>query len=138
MLNYFAVDVLMRGGADHRSKSNIEILYAEKELEGNFSSEHSLKTHSYTCDFLKVLCFGAGAAMNLSDSGLLQGSGFFLAGVATVLYGWAVLGMCLESYGFWVLFSGFFPTILGYLRGIPMLGSFLDTPFLKSVSFLRD
>jgi len=63
----------------------------------------------------------------------LQGSGFFLAGVLTVLYGWAVVGMCLESYGFWVLFSAFFPTVLGYLRGIPMLGSVLDAPFLKSV-----
>jgi len=42
--------------------------------------------------------------------------------------------MCLESYGFWVLFSAFFPTVLGYLRGIPMLGSILDAPFLKSVS----
>ena len=55
----------------------------------------------------------------------------------TVLYGWAVVGMCLESYGFWVLFSAFFPTVLGYLRGIPMLGSILDAPFLKSVSFPR-
>lgn len=60
-----------------------------------------------------------------------------MAGVLTVLYGWAVVGMCLESYGFWVLFSGFFPTILGYLRGIPMLGRFLDTPSIKSVSLLR-
>ena len=50
-----------------------------------------------------------------------------------VLYGWAVVGMLLESYGFWVLFSAFFPTVLANLRSIPFLGNFLDLPWLKTV-----
>ena len=64
---------------------------------------------------------------------MMQGSGFFMGGVALVLYGWAVVGMCLETYGFWVLFSGFFPTVLANLRSIPFLGRVLDLPFLKTV-----
>lgn len=88
------------------------------------------------------LMFLSGVALTIGPRATLRffmrkknwkGSGFFLAGVLTVLYGWAVVGMCLESYGFWVLFSAFFPTVLGYLRGIPMLGSVLDAPFLKSI-----
>ena len=50
-----------------------------------------------------------------------------------VLYGWAVVGMLLESYGFWVLFSAFFPTVLANLRSIPFLGNVLDLPWLKTV-----
>ena len=56
-----------------------------------------------------------------------------MGGVALVLWGWAIVGMCLETYGFWVLFSGFFPTVLANLRSIPFLGRVLDVPIFKRV-----
>lgn len=66
---------------------------------------------------------------------ILQGSAFFLAGVVLILIKWALVGICLEAYGFWALFSGFFPTILGFLRRLPILGRLLDLPILKTVSY---
>ena len=49
------------------------------------------------------------------------------------MWGWAVVGMLVETYGFWLLFAGFFPTVLSFLRRIPVLGRALDLPMLKSV-----
>lgn len=63
----------------------------------------------------------------------VQGSAFFLIGVFLILIKWALVGICVEAYGFWALFSGFFPTILGFLRRLPVLGSVLDLPVLKTV-----
>lgn len=63
----------------------------------------------------------------------VQGSAFFLVGVFLILIKWALVGICVEAYGFWALFSGFFPTILGFLRRLPVLGSLLDLPVLKTV-----
>ena len=65
---------------------------------------------------------------------VLQGSAFYLSGVVLVLWGWPVIGILLESYGFFLLFRGFIPTVLGFMRRIPGLGSVLDLPGLKSVS----
>ena len=61
----------------------------------------------------------------------LQGSAFFGAGVVLVVCGWAVVGMLVEAYGFWLLFATFFPTVLAFLRRVPGLGPLLDTPALK-------
>lgn len=66
----------------------------------------------------------------------MQGSAFYLLGFGLVLWGWAIPGMALEAYGFWVLFSGFFPTVLGFLRRLPVLGTVLDLPGLKWVRCL--
>lgn len=63
----------------------------------------------------------------------LKGSACFLAGVVLILVKWALIGICVETYGFWLLFSGFFPTVLGFLRRLPVLGSLLDLPGLKTV-----
>ena len=65
--------------------------------------------------------------------GAVQGSSFFLGGLVLVIWGWAVVGMLVEAYGFWLLFAGFFPTVLSFLRRIPVLGRALDLPMLKSV-----
>ena len=43
-------------------------------------------------------------------------------------------GFLLESYGFWRLFSAFFPTVLSFLRRMPGLRKVLDLPVLKNVS----
>ncbi|KAF5733884.1 vesicle transport protein GOT1B-like isoform X1 [Tripterygium wilfordii] len=56
------------------------------------------------------------------------GVGFFL-----VVIGWPILGMILESYGFIVLFSGFWPTLSVFLQRIPILGWVFQQPFIRSL-----
>lgn len=63
----------------------------------------------------------------------LKGSACFLVGVTLILVKWALVGICVETYGFWLLFSGFFPVVLGFLRRLPVLGRLLDLPVLKTV-----
>ncbi|KAL3701949.1 hypothetical protein R1sor_019971 [Riccia sorocarpa] len=59
-----------------------------------------------------------------------KGSISFLVGFVLVLLGWAILGMIVEAYGFVVLFSGFWPTVVVFLGRIPVLGWLINTPFL--------
>ncbi|KZV42663.1 hypothetical protein F511_29615 [Dorcoceras hygrometricum] len=56
------------------------------------------------------------------------GIGFFL-----VIIGWPVLGMIVESYGFVVLFSGFWPTVAVFLQKIPVVGWLFQQPFVRTV-----
>ncbi|KAL0054208.1 hypothetical protein WJX82_005462 [Trebouxia sp. C0006] len=63
----------------------------------------------------------------------LKGSICFLVGLTLILVKWALVGICVETYGFWLLFSGFFPVVLGFLRRLPVLGRVLDLPVLKTV-----
>ncbi|GFR47756.1 hypothetical protein Agub_g9521 [Astrephomene gubernaculifera] len=62
-----------------------------------------------------------------------KGSAFYLGGCAVVVYGWTVIGLVLEAYGFWCLFCEFFPTVLQFLRRVPVLSKVLDLPILKLV-----
>ncbi|XP_073062114.1 vesicle transport protein GOT1-like isoform X1 [Primulina eburnea] len=55
------------------------------------------------------------------------GVGFFL-----VIIGWPVLGMIIESYGFIVLFSGFWPTVAVFLQKIPVIGWLFQQPFVRT------
>ncbi|XP_047610340.1 vesicle transport protein GOT1A [Phacochoerus africanus] len=57
----------------------------------------------------------------------LKGTSFFLGGVLVVLLRWPLLGMCLETYGFFSLFKGFFPMAFGFL------GSTSNIPFLSAL-----
>ncbi|RZB42322.1 Vesicle transport protein GOT1 isoform A [Glycine soja] len=57
------------------------------------------------------------------------GIGFFI-----LILGWPILGMIVESYGFIVLFSGFWPTLAVFLQKIPVLGWLFQQPFVRSVS----
>jgi hypothetical protein len=50
-----------------------------------------------------------------------------------VVWGWAIIGFVAETYGFFLLFRGFFPTVLSFLRNVPFLGRLLDAPALKTV-----
>jgi hypothetical protein len=63
----------------------------------------------------------------------MQGSALYLAGCALVLVGWTVVGLCVELYGFWLLFCEFIPTALQFFRRTPVLGKLLDMPLLKMV-----
>ncbi|XP_050620637.1 vesicle transport protein GOT1A isoform X2 [Macaca thibetana thibetana] len=56
----------------------------------------------------------------------LKGTSFFLGGVVVMLLRWPLLGMFLETYGFFSLFKGFFPVAFGFLGNvcnIPFLGA---------------
>ncbi|KAF2344111.1 Vesicle transport protein Got1/SFT2-like, partial [Trinorchestia longiramus] len=57
----------------------------------------------------------------------------FFGGILVVLVGWPLLGMCLELYGFIVLFSGFFPVAVDFLRRMPVIGTLLNLPGLSRV-----
>jgi len=61
-----------------------------------------------------------------------KGSAAFFGGIVVVLFGWPIIGMCVEAYGFVVLFSGFFPVAINFLRRIPVIGSLLNLPVISS------
>jgi hypothetical protein len=63
-----------------------------------------------------------------------QGSAFYLSGAGLVIIGWTIIGLCLEAYGFWLLFCEFIPVVLQYSRRIPFMSKVLDVPGLKAVS----
>ncbi|KAM7471993.1 hypothetical protein LguiA_010176 [Lonicera macranthoides] len=56
------------------------------------------------------------------------GVGFFL-----VLIGWPLIGMMVEMYGFVLLFSGFWPTLVVFLQRLPFLGWVFRQPFVTSL-----
>ncbi|XP_021542276.1 vesicle transport protein GOT1A isoform X1 [Neomonachus schauinslandi] len=58
----------------------------------------------------------------------LKGTSFFLGGVVIVLLRWPLLGMFLETYGFFSLFKGFFPAVFGFL------GNASNIPFLSETA----
>jgi hypothetical protein len=64
----------------------------------------------------------------------LKGSLFFFAGIAVVLFGWAIIGFFIELYGIYLLFGGFFPAIISFLRRVPVIGSFLNLPGISSIA----
>uniref|UniRef100_T1IXV0 Vesicle transport protein GOT1B n=1 Tax=Strigamia maritima TaxID=126957 RepID=T1IXV0_STRMM len=54
----------------------------------------------------------------------------FFGGILIVLIGFPLIGMIVETYGFILLFSGFFPAVITFLRRVPVLGSILNLPGL--------
>lgn len=57
----------------------------------------------------------------------------FFGGIIIVLAGWPIVGMLLETYGFVLLFSGFFPVAINFLRRVPVLGTMLNMPGISRV-----
>jgi len=57
----------------------------------------------------------------------------FFGGIIIVLTGWPLIGMLLETYGFVLLFSGFFPVAINFLRRVPILGTLLNMPGISRV-----
>ncbi|BFZ03922.1 hypothetical protein BsWGS_06961 [Bradybaena similaris] len=64
----------------------------------------------------------------------LKATSFFVGGMLLVLIGWPVVGMLVELYGFILLFSGFFPVAVNFMRRLPVLGTILNLPGIKSVA----
>ncbi|XP_033223857.1 vesicle transport protein GOT1B [Belonocnema kinseyi] len=63
----------------------------------------------------------------------LKGSASFLGGVIIVILGWPLVGMIVETYGFVILFSGFLPVAINFLRRVPILGTFLNMPGISRI-----
>ncbi|KAL1456558.1 hypothetical protein WDU94_001279, partial [Cyamophila willieti] len=63
----------------------------------------------------------------------VKGTLCFFGGIFVVLFGWPLIGMCIELYGFYHLFSGFFPVAINFLRRIPVLGMVLNLPGIKGI-----
>lgn len=57
----------------------------------------------------------------------------FFGGIIIVLVGWPIVGMLFEMYGFILLFSGFFPVAINFLRRVPILGTFLNMPGISAI-----
>merc|ERR1712203_390456 len=62
----------------------------------------------------------------------VKGSAAFFGGILVVLFGWPILGMAVEAYGFIVLFLGFFPVAINFLRRIPVIGTLLNLPVIST------
>ncbi|CAG9106211.1 unnamed protein product [Plutella xylostella] len=63
----------------------------------------------------------------------LRASVAFFGGIVVVLLGWPVVGMVAELYGFILLFRGFLPSAINFLRMVPVLGSLLNLPVISSI-----
>uniref|UniRef100_A0A0D6R430 Vesicle transport protein n=1 Tax=Araucaria cunninghamii TaxID=56994 RepID=A0A0D6R430_ARACU len=59
-----------------------------------------------------------------------KGTIAFVTGFFVLLFGWPFVGMILEAYGFFVLFSGFWPTAKVFLYRVPVIGWLLQHPLL--------
>ncbi|XP_022920635.1 vesicle transport protein GOT1B [Onthophagus taurus] len=57
----------------------------------------------------------------------------FFGGIIIVLVGWPLIGMIFESYGFFLLFSGFLPVAVNFLRRVPILGTILNFPGISAI-----
>ncbi|KAF7495341.1 Vesicle transport protein GOT1A [Sarcoptes scabiei] len=62
-----------------------------------------------------------------------KASSSFFAGIIIVLIGWPIIGMCLETYGFLLLFRGFIPATIAFLSRVPIIGFALNLPIIRNV-----
>lgn len=62
----------------------------------------------------------------------IKASVAFFGGIFVVLFGFPFIGMIIELYGFVLLFSGFFPVVVNFLRRVPVLGTVLNLPIIGS------
>ncbi|XP_014207403.1 vesicle transport protein GOT1B [Copidosoma floridanum] len=63
----------------------------------------------------------------------LKASLAFIGGIFIVLMGWPIVGMIFETYGFVLLFSGFLPVAINFLRRVPILGTFCNMPGISRI-----
>ncbi|CAF1032133.1 unnamed protein product [Adineta ricciae] len=62
----------------------------------------------------------------------VKATALFFGGIAIVLLGWPLIGMIVEVYGFFLLFGGFIPIAINFLRRLPIIGSLLLLPARRS------
>ncbi|OAF68428.1 Golgi transport protein 1 [Intoshia linei] len=58
----------------------------------------------------------------------------FFSGILILLLGWPLIGMIVECYGFVMLFSGFLPIGISFLRRIPILSFVFHLPGINKVT----
>ncbi|KAK9233551.1 hypothetical protein WN943_023801 [Citrus x changshan-huyou] len=99
-----------------------------------------------TTEFPFQILFIAGVSLTIGLKSTMQffmkrqnykGTISFGVGFFFVVIGWPILGMILETYGFIVLFSGFWPTLSVFLQRIPILGWLFQQPFVRSNRTLK-
>ncbi|GFY73409.1 vesicle transport protein GOT1B [Trichonephila inaurata madagascariensis] len=84
--------------------------------------------------FLGVVFLFDKGLLALGNILFLSGLAFLFGGILIVLFGWPLVGMLIEIYGFIVLFSGFLPIVVNFLRRVPVLGTILNFPILNKIS----
>ncbi|KII70130.1 Vesicle transport protein GOT1A [Thelohanellus kitauei] len=69
----------------------------------------------------------------LFTPGKLKGTFLFLVGFFLVIIKWSFLGTIMELVGIFLLFSGFIPTVFGFLTHVPIVGPFFDYLFSRNI-----
>ncbi|MBA0713854.1 hypothetical protein Golax_012857, partial [Gossypium laxum] len=77
------------------------------------------------------------------DRGLLalgNGTACFILGLFFLFVRWPIVGIILEIYGCFVVFSGFWPSVSGFLCHIPVVGWVIQYPvmFQKLKMFVNE
>jgi hypothetical protein len=67
-----------------------------------------------------------------------KGTCAFFLGFVLVIVGWAFIGVVIELFGFLNLFGDFFPTLIAFMKHMPIIGSCLQLPGISSIVDLFD
>eukprot|EP01128_Nolandella_sp_AFSM9_P012053 TRINITY_DN8917_c0_g1_i1.p1 TRINITY_DN8917_c0_g1~~TRINITY_DN8917_c0_g1_i1.p1 ORF type:complete len:137 (+),score=18.08 TRINITY_DN8917_c0_g1_i1:157-567(+) len=61
----------------------------------------------------------------------LKGTICFFGGILLVLFGYTIVGLAVEVFGFVNLFGNFFPLALAFMRRMPVVGTVLSWPYIS-------
>ena len=114
--------VLLGADADHRTTKDAQVLPAPEEPQGKRLDRFIIRRRRKR-------------AHDGAPPPLRQGSAALLLGFLLILFGGklgAFVGILVEGYGFVLLFAGFIPTVLIFLKRIPKLDKVLDSSIFKT------